>query len=67
MELVKTNLISKNNTKNGFYLYAPIVKLNGEYFFCESIKTEQPVKGFPSSELTIKRQIPREFLQANGI
>lgn len=65
--LVKTNLSSKNNVKNGFYLYCPIVEINGEYFYCESIKTKQPVKTFNSDELKITRQIPNEFLKANGI
>jgi hypothetical protein len=67
MELIKLNLISKNNVRNGFYLYAPIVKVNGKYFFCESIKTTQPVKDFTAEQLTIKRQIPEQFLKANGL
>ena len=67
MELVKTSLISKNNVKNGFYLYSPIVKIEGDYWFCDSIKTRQPVKDFPNNKLVPIRVIPREYWEANGI
>jgi hypothetical protein len=65
MQLIKSNLISKNNKKTGVYLYKPIVKLNGLYFWCESIKTSKPTNQF--SDLKIQRQIPIEYYKANDL
>jgi hypothetical protein len=67
MKVVKVNLISKNNKKNGFYLYRPIVEYNGDYYWCESIKANKAIKEFKETDLKIDRKIPTEFLNANGI
>ena len=67
MKLVKLNLMSKNNVQNGFYLYRPIVMIDGNFFFCESIKTNSVINTVDNSQLKITRQIPVEFLAANGL
>jgi hypothetical protein len=67
MKLVKLDLISKNNKKNGFYLYVPIVEKNGEFFWCESVKTNKPIKTLNQCELKINRKIPSQALKANGL
>ena len=67
MNVFKANLLTKNNTKNGFYLYAPIVEIKGRYFICKSIKTKIPTKNFSNQQLNISREIHKEFYLANGI
>jgi len=67
MKIAKLNLMSKNNVKNGFYLYRPIVIIDGKYFFCESIKSNSVLKTVDNSQLKITREIPSEFLKANGL
>lgn len=69
MELIKLDLISKNNIKNGFYLYIPIVKVENKYFWCESIKSKNTLKTDKVSitELKITKEIPEIFYKANGI
>jgi len=69
MNIVKIDLASKNNKQNGFYLYIPIVEVNGKYFWCESIKTNRvmTVKDIEPCSLFIKREIPQQFYKANGI
>lgn len=65
MQLIKTNLISKNNKKLGVYLYRPIVMVNGLYYWCKSIKCTKPTNHF--SDLVIDREIPKEFYKANNL
>lgn len=69
MELIKLQLNTKNNKKNGFYLYTPIVKKDNLYYWCESIKTDKVLKPQDVSieDLKIRREIPKEFYAANGI
>lgn len=37
-------LATKNNKKNGFYLYIPIVKIGNDFYRCKSIKTKNIIK-----------------------
>jgi hypothetical protein len=67
MQLVKLQLISNNNKKNGFYLYSPIVKIDNEYFRCESIKTDKPIKAISESILKVQKLIEPKYYLANGI
>ncbi len=65
MELIKLNLV----TKNGTYLYVPIVKIENRYFWCESIlfKKVTKIKDINIEDLKTRREIPEQFYQANGI
>jgi hypothetical protein len=67
MKIAKINLMSKNNVKNGFYLYRPIVEIDGKFYFCESIKTSSPMKDIDKYTLKVTREIPSEFYKANGL
>jgi len=69
MLLVKLQLFSKNNLKNGFYLYCPIVKIEDKFFWCKSIKTNRVTKTseINTKELQITREIPPEYYEANGL
>lgn len=67
MELVKMDLISKNNKKNNFYLYIPIVKKDNKFFKCKSIKSEQPIRTYPTDKLIITNEILPEFYKANRL
>lgn len=40
-EIVRIELLTKNNIKNGFYLYRPIVKIDGINYACLSIKVNK--------------------------
>ncbi|MFA5299493.1 MAG: hypothetical protein WC389_14990 [Lutibacter sp.] len=69
MQLVKLDLISKNNIKNGFYLYIPIVKIENCFYWCESLKVKTVLKPQDVSikDLKITRIIPKEFYKANEL
>lgn len=66
MKIVKLNLLTKNNKQNGFYVYSPIVKIDGKYYYCESIKSSSKLK-ISDINPVIKRQIQPQFYAANGI
>ncbi len=42
MEIYKLRLLSKNNVKNGIWLYQPWVIIYGVTFFCTSIASKKP-------------------------
>jgi len=69
LKIFKLDLYSKNNKKNGFYLYTPIVFGGGSYYWCESIKSDKVLKANEVNvySLVIKREIPKEYYIANGI
>jgi len=69
MEIVNIQLVSKNNKKNGIYLYRIVVKKDGLYYFCGSIMNDGPIKAkdIDVNSLVIGREIPKEFWEVNGI
>jgi len=69
MKVIKTNLITKNNIKNGFYIYKPIVEVDGKFWFCESIKVSSPINenNIHDYQLKITREIQPEFYSANSL
>jgi len=69
MKLIKLILQTKNNKRNGIYLYSPIVEINGRYFYCESIKANKVLKQDQINISTIKptREIQPQYYQANGL
>lgn len=69
LKVYKLQLNSKNNRKNGFYLYTPIVYGGGSYYWCESIKSDKvlKVKDVNVYSLVITREIPKEYYNANEI
>jgi len=69
MELIKLDLISKNNKKNGFYLYVPIVLIRGDYYRCNTIKSIVVLR---KEDVNIDGMITTscispEYYEANGL
>ena len=69
MELVKIELMSKNNKQRGSYLYMPIVLIEGEYYRCSCIKTDKVIKksDVELNTLSVTSKILPEYYAANGI
>lgn len=69
IQIVKLNLMSKNNKATGSYLYSPIVLINGDYFHCESLIKNKitKIKDLKNEEIKPTRIIKPEFLKSNGI
>lgn len=70
MTIVKLDLISKNNRKNGIWLYMPIVEKDGRYYRCESILSRDgTLKKDQVNPETVKvtSEIKPEYYAANGL
>jgi hypothetical protein len=69
MNIVKIQLMSKNNLQRGSYLYSPIVEIDGKYYRCHSVKTTKPVskKDIDIASLKISTEIKPESYKANGL
>ncbi len=69
MTIVKVQLFSKNNKARGWYLYMPIVEVDGKYFRCESVKTFRVItkNDLNVADLKITREISPEYYAANGL
>ena len=68
--LVKLQLLTKNNPITGVYLYAPIIKDSyNRFYWCETLKAAKVLKkdDIKIGTLTIRREIPKEFYEANGL
>ncbi len=69
MELIKLDLISRNNKQNGWYMYCPIVKSEGKYYRCKSIKSNCILKkeNVNVKAFIISSEITPEFYAINNI
>lgn len=69
MRIIKLKNMVKNGKQLGFYLYMPIVAVNDEFFWCESIKSRTILKpkDIDVNNLVVKRLIPQEFHEPNGL
>lgn len=69
MEIINIKNYVKNGSKLGFYLYIPVVKIDGVYWTCESIKSKTVLKKKTIDHNLIipKRIIDPTFYEANGI
>lgn len=68
MELHSITLVSKNNVKNGFYLYTGIAVDNeGEYWHAVLPLFKKPVKKDDVKEFKPTRKVKPEFYAANNI
>ncbi|MDR2004171.1 MAG: hypothetical protein LBQ74_14160 [Prevotella sp.] len=63
------DLMSKNSAKNRSYLYLPILREGGKYYYCEMIRSTQRVniKDVDVDTLIVKREVPRQYYRANKI
>ena len=66
---VKIKNYVKNGSKLGFYLYIPIVKIENEFWTCETIKSKTILKKntVDMSLIIPKRIIEPQFYNANGL
>lgn len=69
MELIKFDLMSKNNKDRGSYFYTPIVKIGNDYFRCRHIRATHPLKkaDIDISYLQVSSKIQPEYYEANGL
>lgn len=69
MELINIKLMSKNNKQRGSYIYSPIVKIDGIYYRCYSIKSPTILRKeqVNLTELRISSCVKPEYYAANGL
>lgn len=68
-QIVKLDLMSKNNRQRGSYLYMPIVLIDGEYFRCKSILSQFVLRkeDISLSQVYPTSKITPEYYEANGL
>ncbi len=68
-QIVKLDLMSKNNKQRGSYLYMPIVLIEGEYFRCKSIKSHFVIRkqDVSLSQIYPTSKILPEHYEVNGL
>ena len=69
MELVKLDLMSKNNRQRGVYLYVPIVCIDSDYYRCMPIRSKTILKKSQVKELDLLPAsiIEPQFYDANRL
>jgi len=69
IKIIKLEPFIKNAKKIGYQIYFPIIKIDSEYWYCESIKSTKKltINNIDISKIIPKRIMEKQYCKINNI